>query len=106
MGVRVGLHAHHYEGRRERSLGDPVHRGRGHGVVLSLRGQHVEAVGDHAQRRLLRIGVHVSSPPGSGLVSAGLELYSMDVPYLLPISRTGKLRRTRAATKRTMIRPA
>ena len=56
--VRVGLHADDDERRLERHLRHPVHGARGHLPILVRRGQHVEAVGNHAQRGLLHVGVH------------------------------------------------
>src|SRR5581483_861990 len=49
------------ERRRERRLCHPVDRRGGHAAPAVSGGQHEEAIGNHPQRCLLRIGVHASS---------------------------------------------
>src|SRR5262249_56136175 len=60
VGVGIGLDADRDEGRGERRLGHPVHRGR-RGARRALGGQDVQAVGNHAERGLLGVGIHAET---------------------------------------------
>jgi len=62
--VRVDLDAHHDERWLECDLRDPVHRGGRHLAVLVRGREHVQPVGNHPQRGLLRVGVHQLVLPG------------------------------------------
>ena len=62
--VRVGLDTDHDQRRLERGLGHPVHGGGCDPPVPGGGGQDVEAIGDHAKRGLLGVGVHRAPPLG------------------------------------------
>src|SRR5437764_9339072 len=58
VGVAVGLDADHDERRIERRLGHPVHRRRRYVALPVVGGQHIDAIGNHAQGGFLGVLVH------------------------------------------------
>ena len=66
VGAAVGLDPDHDERRIEGGLRHPVHRGAGDIALPVIGGQHIDAVGDHAQRGFLGILVHRHPPDQVG----------------------------------------
>ena len=62
IGAAVGLDPGDDERRVEGGLGHPVDRRAGDIALPVIGGQHIDAVGDHAQRGFLGILVHRHPP--------------------------------------------
>ena len=62
VGAGIGLDPDDDQRRRESGLSDPIDGGRRDIAFSVIGGQHVNPVGDHAQRGFLGILVHIRPP--------------------------------------------